>query len=117
MTRIAARDLLDIRLSSDRKRLTLCIHDENGQPVQLSLPSCWLNSLLAALPQQVEPGTVLELDSWRIEPTPDPDTVLLNLHPPEGEVVSFAAKSLQLEGIATIARYGHSSPTPGSTVH
>jgi len=56
--RIDATELLDVRLSSDRTRVVLRLRDQGGQSVSLSLPTACLNTVMTAMPQQIDAGTV-----------------------------------------------------------
>ncbi len=116
MSKISARELLGVRLSSDHERLTLDIRDNNGQTVQFTLPARWMNTLLQPLPRQAEAGAVLELDSWRIDQTSDPGALVLTLRTPKGEAVSFVAQSFQVLGMATVARYGSTNTPPDAPI-
>jgi hypothetical protein len=114
---IDAAELINVRLSADRTRLRLTLRDEAGRMVSLSLPAGWLNTLLNAVPRQVESGTVHPLDSWTMDRLGDGRDLVLTLRTPEGKSVSFATKQWQVEGMATIATYGSMAPAPGETVH
>ncbi len=105
---IDAAELVSVRLSADRASLRLRLRDQTGRSVCLSLPANWLNTLLNALPRRVESGTVHALDSWEMDRVGNGQDLVLTLRTPEGLAVSFAAKSWQLEGVATIATYGGS---------
>jgi hypothetical protein len=114
---IEATELTDLRVSADGKHLRLRVRDQNGQSVSLSLPVCWLNSLLNALPHPGLTGTVHPLDSWSIDRVSNGEQLVLTLRTPEGQAVSFAMKPWQVEGMATIATYGISDRSAGPTVH
>ena len=116
-TGIDAAELIGVRLSPDRKRLRLTLRDEAGRTMSLSLPANWLNTLLNAMPRQVENGTVHSLDSWTMDRLGNGHDLILTLRTPEGQSVSFATKQWQVEGMATIATYGSMAPVPGETVH
>jgi hypothetical protein len=62
--RIEATELPDVRSSSDRTRFVLRLRDQAGQSVSLSLPTACLNTVMTAMPRQVETGTVHSLDTW-----------------------------------------------------
>jgi hypothetical protein len=47
---IDATERLDVRMSSDGKHLQLRLRDQTGQAVTFSLPACWLNTMLNAVP-------------------------------------------------------------------
>jgi hypothetical protein len=57
------------------------------------------------------------LASWSMDRSSNRDTMILTLCTPEGQSVSFAAKSWQFEGMATIATYGRSPASPDETWH
>jgi hypothetical protein len=112
---IEAMELIAVRMSSDGKRLRLRVRDQGGQTVAFSLPTCWLNAMLSAVPGSAWPDAVHPLDSWSMDRTGE--DLILTLRTPEGRAVSFAMKPWQVEGMATIATYGTSSGTPARTVH
>ncbi len=114
---IEATELLGLHLSSDRKYLRLRIRDQAGGPVTVSLPTCWLNAMLTALPRSPGPDTVHSLDSWSIDRIGTGQDLVLTLRSPEAQAVSFAIKPWQVEGMATIAMYGNAGTTPPTTVH
>ncbi len=114
---IEASELIGVRMSPDGKRLRLRVRDQTGQAVSFSLPTCWLNTLLNALPQSTSPSTVHPLDSWSMDRVGNGQQLVLTLRTPEGQAVSFAMKSWQVEGMATIATYGSSVQAPETTVH
>jgi hypothetical protein len=115
---IDAKSLIGVKLSADGARLHLKLRDQTGQTVSLSLPACWLNELLSAVPGLAATAeTVHPLGSWSMDrPGTGPDLVL-TLRTPEGQAVSFAMKPWQVEGMATIATYGGPPRTPGETIH
>lgn len=114
---IDAMELMGVQMSSDGKRLRLRVRDQSGQTVSFSLPACWLNAMLNALPRSTGPDTVHALDSWSMDRVGNGQDLILTLRTPEGEAVSFAMKPWQVEGMATIATYGSSGPAPERTVH
>jgi hypothetical protein len=114
---IEAKELTGLRLSSDGTSLRLRIRDQDGKMVSLSLPVCWLNLMLNALPQSSSPDTIHPLDSWSMDRIGDGRDLVLTLRTPEGQAVSFAMKAWQVEGMATIATYGTSGRTSVTTVH
>jgi hypothetical protein len=114
---IEAIELIGLHLSSDGTCLRLRIRDRNGQVVTFSLPACWLNAMLGALPQSSSPNTVHPLDSWSMDRSGNGQDLVLTLRTPEGQSVSFAIKPWQVEGMATIATYGRSARMPPPTVH
>ena len=114
---IEAIELIGVRLSVDGKSLRLRVRDQSGQTVSLSLPACWLNTLLNTLPQSSVSDAVHPLDSWSMDRTGNGQDLVLTLRTPEGQAVSFAMKPWQVEGMATIATYGKSRPTHGTTIH
>jgi hypothetical protein len=114
---IDAMELIGVRVSSDGKRLRLRVRDQNGQTVSFSLPTGWLNAMLTALPQSFATGTVLPLDSWSMDRIGNGQDLVLTLRTPQGQAVSFAMKPWQVEGMATIATYGNSERTSGTTMH
>ena len=73
--------------------------------------------MLNAVPQAHRPDTVHPLDSWSMDPVGNGQDLVLTLRTPEGQAVSFAIKSWQVEGMATIATYGNSQQAPARTVH
>jgi hypothetical protein len=107
---IDAMELIGVRLSSDGKRLRLRMRDQNGQTVSLSLPACWLNAMLTALPGSHGPDKVHALDSWSMERLGNGQDLVLTLRTPEGQAIAFAMKPWQVEGMATIATYGNAAP-------
>jgi hypothetical protein len=115
--RIDATELLDVRLSADRTRLELRLRDLSGQSVSLSLPTECLNTVLTAVPQQVETGTVHSLDTWTMGPGKNGQDLVLTLRTPQGLAISFTAKPWQVEGMATIATYGRTRPATGKSIH
>ena len=114
---IDAVELLDVRLSADGKCLRLRLRDRDGQAVSLSVPICWLNTILGAVPRSSLAGTVHRLDSWSLDRPGDGQNLVLTLRTPEGQAVRFAMKPWQVEGMATIATYGGAGQTPRTTVH
>jgi len=114
---IDAKELIGVRLSSDRTCLRLRVRDQSGQTVTVSLPARWLNTMLNTLPQTSGPDTVHPLDSWSMERLHNGQDLVLTLRTPEGQAVSFAMKSWQVEGMATIATHGNSARPPAATVH
>lgn len=106
---ISATELVNIRLSPDRKCLLLCLREQSGQTVVLSLPASWLNAMQNVMPREIESGTVHSLDSWSMDRTVNGQELILTLRTPEGLAVSFTAKPWQVEGMATIATYGSSA--------
>jgi hypothetical protein len=112
-----ATELISLRLSPDRKSLRLKLRDRAGRIVKLSLPGNWLNTMRDAMPSQVESGTVHPLDSWSMDRAGNGQDLVLTLRTPEGIAVSFTTKPWQLEGMATIATYGKTGPSPVKTVH
>jgi beta-galactosidase/beta-glucuronidase len=103
---IDAAELTEVRLSTDRTRLSLTLRDAAGRSVSLSLPTKCLNAMLTAVPQRLETGTLHALDSWSMDPAGHGEDMVLTLRTAEGLAISFAAKSWQVEGMATIATYG-----------
>jgi hypothetical protein len=114
---IDATELLDVRMSSDGKHLQLRLLDQTGQAVTFSLPACWLNTMLNAVPTSAGTATVHPLDSWSMDRSGNGDDLILTLRTPEGQAVSFTMKPWQVEGMATIATYGRSGRTTGTTIH
>ena len=113
---IEATELLGLRLSADGKCLRLRVRDQNGQALSLSLPVCWLNLMLNALPRTTGVDTIHALDSWSMDRLNDGQDLVLTLRTPKGQSVSFSMKPWQVEGMATIATYG-TSGRPQTTVH
>jgi hypothetical protein len=114
---IDATELLDVRMSPDGKHLRLRLRDQGGQAVTFSLPACWLNTMLNAVPASSGSETVRPLDSWSMNRVGNGEDLVLTLRTPEGQAVSFAMKPWQVEGMATIAAYGRSDRTTGTTIH
>ena len=114
---IDATELIDVRMSADGKSLRLCVRNQSGQRVSFSFPADWLNAMLNAVPQAHRPDTVHPLDSWSMDRIGNGQDLVLTLRTPEGRVISFAIKSWQVEGMATIATYGRSRQTPDRTLH
>jgi hypothetical protein len=113
---INATELDGVVVTADGGRLRLRVRDQNGQTVCLSLPVTWLNSMTNALPRQPSSAEVPPLDSWSIDRSPDGQGLVLTLRTPAGQAVSFAIKSWQIEGMATIATYG-APPALPQTLH
>jgi hypothetical protein len=114
---IDATELISLVLSSDGKRLRLRVRDQNGQTVSFTLPACWLNAMLNALPRSFGPETVHPLDSWSMDRVGNGQDLVLTLRTPDGKAISFAMKPWQVEGMATIATYGNAGRTSGPTLH
>jgi hypothetical protein len=57
------------------------------------------------------------VDSWSIDRAPNGRDLVLTLRTPDGHAVSFAVKSWQVEGMATIATYGGTSGPSQRTLH
>jgi hypothetical protein len=112
---IEATELIGVRLSSDGTQLRLRVRDQGGRMITLSLPTCWLNAMLTALPRSPGAETVHLLDSWSMDRTGNGQDLILTLRTPEGEAVSFAVKPWHVEGMATIATYGQTGRTSGGT--
>jgi hypothetical protein len=114
---IEATELLGLRVSADGKCLRLQVRDKNGEALSLSLPVCWLNAMLDALPRTTGVDTIHALDSWSMDRLNNGQDLVLTLRAPEGQSVSFAMKPWQVEGMATIATYGTSDRSSQNTVH
>jgi hypothetical protein len=114
---IEATELDSVRASADGRALRLRVRDQSGRTVCFTLPANWLNSLMNALPRSSGSGVVHPLDSWSMDRIPNGQDLVLTLRTPEGEAVSFAIKPWQVEGMATIATYGHSAGIAEQTVH
>ena len=112
---IEATELISVLASPDGARLRLRVRDQDGRTVSFTLPACWLNSMLNALPRSSDPDRVHALDSWSMDRLGQ--DLVLTLRTPDGQAVSFAMKPWQVEGMATIATYGGSGRTLGTTVH
>ena len=115
--RIDAAELGDVRLSADGSHLILRLRDTAGQTVSLSLPTRCLNTVLSALPRQVEMGTVHALDTWDMVPADNGQDMILRLSTPDGRAVSFAIKPWQVQGMATVATYGSLRAMPSRSIH
>ncbi len=115
--RIDATELLDVRVSPDRTRLVPRLRDHAGQSVSLSLPTACLNTLLTAMPQQGEIGTVHPLDTWTMEPTENGQDLVLTLRTPQGLAISFTAKAFQVEAMATVATHSRAHPPTAKSIH
>jgi hypothetical protein len=115
--RIDATELLDVRLSSDRTRVVLKLRDQGGQSVSLSLPTACLNTVMTAMPQQIDAGTVHPLDTWTMQPGENDQVLVLTLRTPQGLAISFTTKPGQVEAMATIATYGRTLPRAAKTIH
>jgi hypothetical protein len=98
---IDAAELIGVGVSSDGKRLRLRVRDQSGQTVSFSLPACWLNTMLNALPRSCGTDTVHPLDSWSMDRVGNNRDLVLTLRTPEGHAVSFTMKPWQVEGVAT----------------
>jgi hypothetical protein len=116
-TRIDATGIIDVRLSHDGQRVHLRLRDTAGQVTALSLPAACLNAVFAVLPRRVEPGSVHPLDSWSMAPTPNGQQLLLTLCTPEGQSVAFTTTPWQVQGMATIATYGHRGEITRKSIH
>jgi len=114
---IDAKELLGVQLSRDRTAIRVRVRDRSGETVSISLPICWLNALLDAMPRSSGPEAVHTLDSWSMDRLGNGHDLVLTLRTPEGEAVSFALKPWQVEGMATIATYGSSGAGSDVTVH
>jgi len=116
-TRIDAAELVGVRLSSDGTRLLLILRDQAGQTVSLSLPANCLNTVLTALPRQVETGTVHQLDTWNMVTAENDRDLVLTLRTPEGLAISFMTKPWQVQGMATLATYSHPHQVTKKSIH
>jgi hypothetical protein len=116
-TALDAVELISVQLSSDRKSLRLKLRDQTGRTISLSLPANFLNTILDAMPREIETGSVHPLDSWSMGRLGNGEDLILTLRTPEGLAVSFATKLWQVEGMATIAHYGTSGHHPKDTIH
>ncbi len=115
---IDAKSLIGVKLSADGARLHLKVRNQMGRTISLSLPACWLNEMLSAVPGLAGTAdTVHPLDSWSMERAGTGPDLVLTLRTPEGQAVSFAMKPWQVEGMATIATYSGPGRTPGETIH
>jgi hypothetical protein len=114
---IDAAELDSVAVSADGRRVRLRVRDRTGRTVSFSLPANWLNSVLKALPRSSNSGVVHRVDSWSLDRTPNGPDLVLTLRTPEGHAASFALKSWQVEGMATIATYGAAVGTAQRTVH
>jgi hypothetical protein len=115
--RIDVTELLGVRVSPDRTRLVLRLRDGAGQGVSLSLPTACLNTLLTAIPQQLETGTVHPLDTWTMGSAENGQDLVLTLRTPQGLAISFTAKPFQVEAMATVATHSHSRPPAAKSIH
>ena len=114
---IDATELLEVRMSSDGQHLQLRLRNQNGNAIIFSLPACWLNTMLNAVPTSSCSETVHLLDSWTMDRVRNGEDLILTLRTPEGQAISFTMKPWQVEGMATIATYGRSGRTTGTTIH
>jgi hypothetical protein len=114
---IEAKELDSVLASADGRHLRLRVRDQAGRTVCFTLPANWLNSILNALPRSSGSGVVHPLDTWSIDRMSNGQDLELTLRTPEGQVVSFAVKQWQIEGMATIAAYGNAKRTAQRTVH
>jgi hypothetical protein len=73
--------------------------------------------MLNAVPTSSGAAAVHPLDSWSMDRSSNGDDLILTLRTPEGQAVSFTMKPWQVEGMATIATYGRSGHTTGTTIH
>ncbi|WP_428490483.1 hypothetical protein [Rhodopila sp.] len=112
---IEATELISVLASPDGTRLRLRIRDQDGRTVSFTLPACWLSSMLNALPRSSGADRVHPLDSWNMDRSGQ--DLVLTLRTADGQEVSFAMKPWQVEGMATIATYGGSGRTLGTTIH
>jgi hypothetical protein len=115
--RIDATELLDVRLSSDRTRVVLKLRDQGGQSVSLSLPTACLNTVMTAMPQQIDVGTVHPLDTWTMQPADNNQDLVLTLRTSQGLAISFTTKPCQVEAMATIATYGRAPSLSAKSIH
>ena len=112
---IEATELISVLASPDGTRLRLRVRDQDGRTVSFTLPACWLNGMLNALPRSSNTDRIHPLDSWSMDRSGQ--DLVLTLRTPDGQAVSFAMKPWQVEGMATIATYGGSGRSLGTTVH
>jgi hypothetical protein len=115
--RIDITELLEVRVSPDRTRLVLRLRDGAGQGVSLSLPTACLNTVLTAMPQQLETGAVHPLDTWTMGPAENGQDLVLTLRTPQGLAISFTAKPFQVEAMATVAAHSRSRPPAAKSIH
>jgi hypothetical protein len=106
-----------VRLSPDGSRLILLLRDAAGQKVSLSLPTRCLNTVLSAAPPPVAAGIVHSVETWNMSPARNGQDLILTLCTPAGRVMSFAIKSWQAEGMATVATYASTRQSVGRSVH
>ena len=112
-----AAELIGVRMSIDGQRLCLRVRDEKGKTVSFSFPTCWMHTLISAVPPPPEPDKIHTLAGWSMRRPDNSTDLILTLRTPEGHEVSFAMKPWQVEGMATIATYGNSNRPPDITVH
>jgi hypothetical protein len=109
--------MTEARLSADGTRMHLTLVDGAGDKVLLSFPVDCLNTVLSTVPRRFDRDMVHRLDSWSMAPSDNSQELLLTLRPPEGLAISFALKSWQVEGMATIATYGKPGSAQPRTTH
>lgn len=114
---IDAEELVSVNLSPDGTHIRLRVRDQDGRIVALALPACWLNAMQEALPPARLGDKVHPVDSWSVEHSVDGQTLMLTLRTPEGMAASFALKSWQMEGMATVAAHGRGARPQAVTVH
>lgn len=106
-------ELDGVRLPPDGSRLILLLHDASGEKVSLSLPTQCMNAVLTVAPQPVAASTAHSVETWNMAPSGNGQDMILTLCTTEGMVMSFAIKSWQAEGMATVATHG--SPRAGGS--
>ena len=109
--------MTEARLSADGTRVHLTLVDGAGDKVLLSFPVDCLNAVLSTVPRRCDPDMVHRLDSWSMSTSDNRQELLLTLRTPEGLAISFALKSWQVEGMATIATYGKPGTPHARTTH
>ncbi len=115
--RIDATDLDGVRLSPDGSRLILLLRDAAGRKVAVSVPVTCLNTVLTAMPRSAAMGVRHSLDAWSMIPAENGRDMILTLRTPDGLAVSFTIKPWQIQGMATMARFGQSDNPPPRSIH
>jgi hypothetical protein len=110
-------ELDGVRLSPDRSRLILLLHDTEGHKVSLSLPTTCLNAVLTAAPRSAEAGTVHAVDTWSMVMAENGQDMILTLCTAEGMAIAFTVKPWQVQGMATVATYGSTRETANRSIH
>lgn len=111
-----AAEILDVRLDIGRDRLRLRMRLDNARTCVVSVPCRALDAVVSALPCPPCGCEAQGVASWEISHSSTED-ILLTLRTPQGQAFVFAFKPWQMNGIATLARYGRLDAAPRGTQH